>query len=165
MNKRAFTLLELLATIIILGLLTTIVIAGILPLLNRGNDEYYQSQEDMIVLAAKDYFTDYRSKLPKEIGETSEVTVKELIEEKYIDPVKDRNNKDCNYEDSKVVVQKISDDEYQYYVTLICETDSYETEEDRTKPVITFSPNKEGSTNSIKVTMKVTDSIKVNKYR
>ena len=165
MNKRAFTLLELLATIIILGLLTTIVIAGILPLLNRGNDEYYQSQEDMIILAAKDYFTDYRSKLPKEIGETSEVTLKELIEKKYIDPIKDRNNKDCNYEDSKVVVQKISDDEYQYYVTLICETDSYETEEDRTKPVITFSPNKQVSTNSIKVTMKVTDNIKVNKYR
>ena len=77
MNKRAFTLLELLATIIILGLLTTIVVGAILPLLNRGNNEYYKSQENMIVLAARDYFADYRSRLPKEIGETSKVTLKE----------------------------------------------------------------------------------------
>ena len=75
MNKRGFTLLELLATIIILGLLTTIVIAGILPLLNRGNNEYYATQEEMLVLAARDFFTDYRSRLPKEIGETSTVTL------------------------------------------------------------------------------------------
>ena len=64
MNRKGFTLLELLATIIILGLLTTVVIGVVLPLLNRGNNEYYKNQENMLVLAARDYFTDNRSKLP-----------------------------------------------------------------------------------------------------
>lgn len=38
MNRKGFTLLELLATIVILGLLTTVVIGVVLPLLNRGNN-------------------------------------------------------------------------------------------------------------------------------
>ena len=41
----------------------------------------------MLVLAARDFFADHRSRLPKEIGETLTVTLKELIEGKYIDPI------------------------------------------------------------------------------
>ena len=166
MNKRAFTLLELLATIIILGLLTTIVIAGILPLLNRGNNEYYNSQEDMIILAARDYFTDYRSRLPKEIGETSSVTLKELIDGKYIDPIKDRNDNDCDYENSTVVVQKITEKDYQYYVTLICDNDNnYQSETDDKKPNIVFNPNEKVTTGTIEVKMVITDNKGIASYR
>mgnify|MGYP005764655863 CR=1 FL=1 len=166
MNKRGFTLLELLATIIILGLLTTIVIAGILPLLNRGNNEYYNSQEDMIILAARDYFTDYRSRLPKEIGETSSVTLKELIDGKYIDPIKDRNDNDCDYENSTVVVQKITAKDYQYYVTLICDNDNnYQSETDDKKPNIVFNPNEKVTTGTIEVKMVITDNKGIASYR
>ena len=166
MNKRAFTLLELLATIIILGLLTTIVVGAILPLLNRGNNEYYNSQEDMIILAARDYFTDYRSRLPKEIGETSSVTLKELIDGKYIDSIKDRNDNDCDYENSTVVVQKITEKDYQYYVTLICDNDNnYQSETDDKKPNIVFNPNEKVTTGTIEVKMVITDNKGIASYR
>lgn len=166
MNKNGFTLLELLATIIILGLLTTIVVGAILPLLNRGNNEYYKSQENMIVLAARDYFADYRSRLPKEIGETSKVTLKELIEGKYIDPIKDRNDNDCDYENSTVVVQKITEKDYQYYVTLICDNDNnYQSETDDKKPNIVFNPNEKVTTGTIEVKMVITDNKGIASYR
>ena len=166
MNRKGFTLLELLATIIILGLLTTIVVGAILPLLNRGNNEYYKSQENMIVLAARDYFADYRSRLPKEIGETSKVTLKELIEGKYIDPIKDRNDNDCDYENSTVVVQKITEKDYQYYVTLICDNDNnYQSETDDKKPNIVFNPNEKVTTGTIEVKMVITDNKGIASYR
>ena len=173
MKKSGFTLLELLATIIILGLLTTIVIGVILPLLNRGNDEYYKNQENMLVLAARDYFADHRSRLPKEIGETSIVTLKELIEGKYIDPIKDKEGVDCDLEKSTVVVQKITDKDYQYYVTLVCNGDNdneeddptYESEKDKQKPTIVFNPNKESSTNPINIKMIMKDNKGIASYR
>ena len=169
MNKKGFTLLELLATIIILGLLTTIVIGVVLPLLNRGNNEYYKNQENMLVLAARDFFADHRSRLPKEIGETSTVTLKELIEGKYIDPIKDKDGNDCDAEKSTVVVQKITEKDYQYYVTLICgnneEDPTYESEKDNQKPTIVFSPNKKSTKEEINIKMIMKDNKGIASYR
>lgn len=162
-KQRGFTMIELLATIIILGLLVTIVYMSARSILERGDDSYYKSQEDMILLAGKDYFADYRDKLPKEISETNYVTLETLINEKYIDPVKDKNGNDCDYKKSRVTVQKITDKDYQYYVTLLC--NSYETTEDEADPVISFNPNKKTTTKSITIKMKVTDNIKVVSYR
>ena len=163
--KKGFTMVELLVTIIILGLLTTLVITSITSILDKSHREYYESQENMLVLAGRDYFADYRSKLPKEVGETSSVTVETLINEKYIDPVKDRNDNDCNFKKSSVTVQKITDKDYQYYVTLICDADKYETTEDRADPVIKYTPNKKSSTKPITVKMSVTDDKGVASFR
>ena len=80
MKNKAFTMVELLVTIIILGLLTTLVITSIVSILDKSHKEYYNSQENMLVLAGRDYFADYRSKLPKEIGETNSVTLETLID-------------------------------------------------------------------------------------
>ena len=165
MNRKGFTMVELLVTIIILGLLTTLVITSITSILNKSHEEYYNSQENMLVLAGRDYFADYRSKLPKEVGETSSVTVETLINEKYIDPVKDRNENNCNFKKSSVTVQKITDKDYQYYVTLICDADNYETTEDRADPVIKYTPNKKSSTKPITVKMSVTDDKGVASFR
>ena len=165
MKRKGFTMVELLVTIIILGLLTTLVITSITSILDKSHREYYESQENMLVLAGRDYFADYRSKLPKEVGETSSVTVETLINEKYIDPVKDRNDNDCNFKKSSVTAQKITDKDYQYYVTLICDADKYETTEDRADPVIKYTPNKKSSTKPITVKMSVTDDKGVASFR
>ena len=127
----------------------------------------------MLVLAARDYFADHRSRLPKEIGETSTVTLKELIEGKYIDPIKDKEGVDCDLEKSTVVVQKITEKDYQYYVTLVCNGDNdneeddptYESEKDKQKPTIVFNPNKESSTNPINIKMIMKDNKGIASYR
>ena len=162
-NIKGFTMIELLTTIIILGLLTTLAYFGVSAILNRGSNSYYNSQENMIVLAGKEYFADYREKLPKDVGDTSSVTLDVLIDELYIEPVKDEDENECNSEKTTVVVQKITDKDYQYYVTLVC--DSYKTTEDSAEPVVIFSPNKKSSTKAITVSMEVTDNKDVASYR
>ncbi len=163
LRKKGFTLIELLATIIILGLLLTIGFISVRSILDRSNDSYYKSQEDMLILAGREYFADHRGELPKDIGGTSKVTLKTLIEEKYIDPIKDKDGIDCDFENSGVTAQKVTNRDYQYYAILAC--DGYETTKDEAEPVITFTPNKESSQGSIKVTMKVTDNRGVKSYR
>ena len=162
-NKKGFTLIELLATIVILGLLVTLGYVSVRAILDRGNDNYYKTQEDMLILAGKDYFADYRSKLPKEVGKSAYVTLKTLIDEKYIDPIKDENEKDCNVDESRVTALKVSETEYQYYGSLVC--DDYKTTTDETDPVIKFTPNKKSSQENITVKMEITDNKKVSQYR
>ena len=144
MDRKGFTMIELLATIIILGLLVSLAYFGVRGILDRGNNSYYASQEDMLILAGREYYADHRGELPKDVGKTASVTLETLINESYIDPIKDRNEKDCNKKTTSVTVQKITERDYQYYTTLTC--DEYETTEDTAKPVITFDPNKKSST-------------------
>ena len=114
-RKKGFTLVELLATIIILGLLSAVIYVSVTSILNRGNDSYYASQEDMLILAGREYYADHRSELPDNTGDTSNVTLETLIDQNYIDPIKDRNENDCDFENSGVTVQKITERDYQYY--------------------------------------------------
>ena len=60
MNK-GFTLIEMLATIIILGILVTIVLLSANRLISSSNLEYYNTSEKMMILASKDYFEKYIS--------------------------------------------------------------------------------------------------------
>lgn len=55
-GRNGFTMVELLVTIVILGLLFTLGYFSITSLLTKANNSYYNSQEDMIVLAGRDYF-------------------------------------------------------------------------------------------------------------
>ena len=99
LNKKGFTLVELLAALIILGLLTTLAYVSVRSILNRGDESYYKNQEEMLLLAGREYFADNRDKLPDEIGDTSTVTLETLVKEKYIDPIKDKNENDkTNFE-------------------------------------------------------------------
>ena len=121
-SKRGFTMVELLAVIVILGILTTLVILSFSNLTERSREEYYNSQEDMLILAAQEYFADYRSRLPKNIGEVVSVTVQTLVSLDYIDEVMSYENELCDLENSEVKVLKVSDKEYQYEVSLICDS-------------------------------------------
>ena len=166
MNKenKGFTMLELLATIIILSLLVTLGYISVRSILKRGDESYYQSQEDMLILAGREYFADHRSELPKKIGGTSSVTLETLINENYIDPIKDEDDNDCNFKESNVTSQKVTDKDYQYYGLLKCDN-KYETDKDESSPTITFTPNKASSDDSITVKMNITDNVGVASYR
>ncbi len=128
MNK-GFTLIEMLATIIILGILVTIVLLSANRLISSSNLEYYNTSEKMMILASKDYFADYRSYLPKEVNGTTRVLLSALVREEYIDMIKDVNDNDCNTSKSYVEVEKTSNNEYLYKAHLVCDKSNYETKD------------------------------------
>lgn len=127
--SKGFTLIELLATIIILGILVTIVLFSANKLIKTSNLEYYNTSEKMMILASKDYFADYRSYLPKEVGEKTRVLLSALVLEQYIDMIKDVNDNDCDTTKSYVEVEKTSDKEFLHKAHLVCDKANYETKD------------------------------------
>ena len=127
--SKGFTLIELLATIIILGVLVTIVLFSANKLIKTSNLEYYNTSEKMMILASKDYFADYRSYLPKEVGEKTRVLLSALVIEEYIDMIKDVNDNDCDTTKSYVEVEKTSNKDFLYKAHLVCDKANYETKD------------------------------------
>ena len=120
-NKtKGFSLVEILAAIVILGLLSTIAIVSVNYILKKAEQEYYKSQKDEIILAAKSYTQDNRNSLPKRVGMRTEITLKTLQDKKYIGKVVDRHKNECYPDKTIVQVFKYDKTHYSYSVTLVC---------------------------------------------
>ena len=120
-NKtKGFSLVEILAAIVILGLLSTIAIVSVNYILQKAEKEYYKSQKDEIILAAKSYTQDNRNSLPKRVGMRTEITLKTLQAKKYIGKVVDRHKRECDKDETVVQVYKYDKTHYSYTVTLVC---------------------------------------------
>ena len=120
-TKKGFTMVELLAVIVILGILTTISIVGIQSMMARAKEKYYESQEQSILAAARNFSEKNKQYLPKINGYVINIPLKKLVEAKYIDKVVDYSKKTCSEEDSFVQVFYY-DNEYQYLPYLKCES-------------------------------------------
>lgn len=126
MNKKGFTLVELLATIAIMGIMSGIAIMGVGKIIRRSRINYYKAEKNMIEIAAKNYFADHRSLLPKKANQSREIDVETLWTTKYLEkkPMSHNNETTClssGAKKSKITIKKISKDKYEYKVDLYCE--------------------------------------------
>ena len=119
-NKNGFTLIEVLATVIILAILMLFAVPQVYKYISKGKNNYYRSLEKEASVAAIDYMQDYRVLLPKQVGHVSEINISDLVDFKYIDEIKDENGDKCG---GKVIVEKTKKDSYEYYACLECNTD------------------------------------------
>ena len=94
MDKKGFTLIELLVAIVLISLLSGIGIFSYQSLFKTGEDRYYDALESNILLAGNDYFEDHRDELPTG-SNYSEVSLANLIDSKYIEPITDTNGNVC----------------------------------------------------------------------
>lgn len=84
MKKNAFTLVELIATIGLLGMLATITISVSVRKINETKEKARDTMIDSIELAAKNYVNDYGSELPQFINNDNiYVSLQTLVEKEY----------------------------------------------------------------------------------
>ena len=119
MKKNGFTLIELLATIAIIGIVATVAVVSISKLKDKFNNNYYKTISKNLSIAAKDYSTDYRSKITTD-GVKIDITT--FVKKGYISEVKDLNKKSCT---GYVLIKRKG---FRYINKVCLKCDNYESE-------------------------------------
>lgn len=135
-SSKGYTLIELLAVIVIIGILLTVAVTAVIHFIDRSKEEQRSSQEKTLTMAAKSYLQDNRGMLPKSIGETRTIPISLLRNNKYItEDIKDANNKSC-MTNSYVSVYKESKTKYVYKAYLYCGDETPSDAETKVIPTI-----------------------------
>ncbi len=116
--KKGFTLVELIAVVVILGIILVIAVPRITDVINNAKINTFIKNEKMLLRATKNYLVSNNEKMPTEIGSAEEVTLIELQTEELIQPIKSPfNNNNCS---GYVLVTNIGDNSYDYTPHLNC---------------------------------------------
>ena len=133
MNKKGFTLVELLAVIIILGIISGIAIGGTTLYLNKTRDKSYEAMEQTLYNAAQNYIIEKGVVVPECAPSGAAltnctnglvITSDRLLELGYVKELEDPGSKNAQCTGTiKVTRRKNSGtklDEYNYHVRLEC---------------------------------------------
>ena len=121
-------MVEIIATVAILGVISTIAIFSVTNIIERGKQEHYESAEKTIKMSAESYAQANRKYLPKNVGEKKKIYLNQLIEDNYVEKVYDYYDKECYADQSYVQIFKYSKTDYSYMTYLKCP--DYSNEED-----------------------------------
>jgi len=166
LNKKGFSMVEIIATVAILGILSVIGIVSVNSIIERGKEEHYVSAEKALKMTAESYAQANRNYLPKNVGEMRKVTLKQLVEDNYIEQIKDYYDKECYLEESYVQIFKYSKTDYSYLPYLKCPDYSNFEENETKKPTISINFT-EATKNTVKQTVaktKIEDPDKILSY-
>ena len=142
LNNKGFTLIEVLAVIVILGILATVMIPAVGSMIVKNKEDNYKNLENSITSAAKIYISDYRYEIKLDPSQKcddanterniieingaglttpSQITLKNLVdanvlstnkENKIINP---KNDKELNLDTSYITVTySCSKKDYEY---------------------------------------------------
>lgn len=93
-NNKGFTMVELLGAIVVLGILMMVAIPAVKNFIDQGKESYYKTQKKNLEGAAKTYFRENHMLL-REIGDSTIITMDQLVSNKYISTVKDADKLNC----------------------------------------------------------------------
>jgi prepilin-type N-terminal cleavage/methylation domain-containing protein len=147
-KNKGFTLVELLAAIVILGIILALAASSIGSTINNARIKGYIANEEEIVKATQSYIIINQLLIPKEEGDTTEVPISELRTAKLIGKVKspDNNSKECS---GYVIVTKVGDNEYEYTPHINCEKSIASSAEDALLLHYSFDDFQEPTTNIV----------------
>ena len=109
MNKKGFTLVELLTVIIVLAAISLVVIPAVNNSLNNSNQQAYDLQISNIENAAKNWLADHIDQIP-ETGDEYVLTLGELQDGNYIS--KDLENpktKTIFSRNTKIIIKNVNE--------------------------------------------------------
>ena len=156
-KNKGFTLVEVLAVIVILSILTATILMAINGYMKKGKDEYNEKLDSQAVLSSKDYFVDYPNDLSK-----GYITFKELASKGYFSKdFIDANGNSCmNY--SYVVAKRVdvtkplSAKNVRYVACIKCDNNGYSNIKDKNEcNVDNDTPSPKPSDETYKLTVNV----------
>ena len=149
-NRKGFSLVELLAVIVIVGILATLAVVGVTRYLDRARAEKVSQNRKNVAMAAQLYLQSNRDLLPKNIGEAKRIPLSDLRSTNYLkEDVTNDRGEDC-MENSVVRVYKYDDKDYSYTTYLYCGNDVVPAEDPVPVPAVenfAFSDKKHKSGN------------------
>lgn len=132
LNKKGFTLVEVLAVIVILGILSTIGTVSIINLRKKQEEKFNNTQLQIFKQTSQTYFSDNKSKLPATPFGSETVYLKDLIDDNYIDELLDYRKNEYDRDKSYVQVTRVGiDAEYAYKPVLYKEGDEEQPIEEK----------------------------------
>ncbi len=113
-----FTLVELIAVVVILGIILVIAVPKITDVINNTKINAVIKNEEMLIRAVKNYLVSNNEKMPTEIGSTEEVTLEQLQTEELIQTITSPFiNDNCN---GYVLITKTDETNFDYTPHLNC---------------------------------------------
>ena len=108
LKNSGFSLVELLAVVVILGIIATIGIATTSMLTNRAKEAEMDSYKNTVKMSAQTYLQNNKNLVPKVVGESKVIKVSELRKNNYLTKdIKNKKGESC-MENSYVKVYKLS---------------------------------------------------------
>ena len=126
MNKKGFTLVELLAVITIIGILSLIAVPTIEKITKDNKEKIYQTQLNNIILSLKNWASENKEYLPNKEGEELTLTLGSLKSDGYIEyELKNPKNNKCFDNSMELKIIKIKENfDYSIELDTIKEADS-----------------------------------------
>ena len=136
MNRKGFSLVEILAVIVIVGTLSFFAISSITRYINQSRKEKVAQDKKNVSMAAQLYLQSNRNLYPKLIGDETRINLADLKKKSYLkeDIVNDAGES-C-MEKSFVRVYKLNEGDFSYTTYLYCGDDDVPDQIDIPKPVI-----------------------------
>lgn len=125
-NNKAFTLMELLAVVVVLAIIGGVTAITLTSVINKGKDNVYVDYEATLKTTVENYFVNqmFDSGISLSVGSSKTITLEELIQERLITNLKDPNGDYCDSVNSYVKVVREADKGINYNLTyevcLVC---------------------------------------------
>lgn len=121
-NKRAFTIVELLAVITIIAIILGIAVIGTNVFIDKASETFYENIEEELILAGSDFYNNNRNQKP--LDGINNVDIKDLQNKGYIDKVVDKDGNDTCTGNVYIITNGTS---YDYQACISCENGKYIT--------------------------------------
>jgi prepilin-type N-terminal cleavage/methylation domain-containing protein len=117
--KKRFTLIELLAVMVILAIILAIAIPSISNIIENSRLNAYKSNEKMLSKAASNYYIINSQIIPSEVGEIKKININNLQIEDYINEIVDVEDKNIECE-GYVLLKRTSETTHEFEPYLKC---------------------------------------------
>lgn len=121
MNKKGFTLVELLATLVIIAIITIIAVPKILDWFNNSTDTYKELDENLVIEAARIYVTDHPNNYLPNSNKVYCITMPQMVNYGCLDENSVKIISDKSYDQTNMKVKVTYNGNYfEYQFTNNC---------------------------------------------